>query len=194
MFVSRQRYALTAIALLAVTIGTLGWGSASSKRPQLGNWAAAATGVRVSTTDDAPTTPAGNSVHTIRRVWHPETFVELDLGEEGLTPGDTYSFGGPLFDLADKRELGFLSGTCTWTNPVNDDTMLATCQVTSTPNSRGRSLAAGNQITLQGWNDTTPVPYFRQAITGGTQRWRGVRGDVVVRLGAKIVVTFNIIE
>jgi hypothetical protein len=91
---------------------------------------------------------------------------------------DRYVFGGPLLHLRSEKRLGFLSGHCTYTNPRFRG--LAECEVTAVPTMRGRSLAAGAQITAQGWNDTVPVAFFRQAINGGTAQYAKVRGEIIV--------------
>lgn len=106
-------------------------------------------------------------------------------------PGDSYVFGGPLFDESDTHRVGFLSGHCTFTNPGANG--LAECEVTATPDEEGPSLADGAQITLQGWNDGVDVPTFRAAINGGTRQFKNARGQMIATVGDPLAITFSII-
>ena len=72
--------------------------------------------------------------------------------------------------------------------------MMATCQVTTAVHKVGEFPSAEPQITLQGFNDSTPVDHFQQAITGGSGRWRDVRGDVLVKAAKRIVLVYHIIR
>ena len=127
---------------------------------------------------------------TISTVWHVASFKTFDVAPKGLSAGDSYVFSGPLFDRTDSHRVGFLSGQCVDTNPGLHS--LATCQITATPHAHGPSLALGDQITLQGWNDDTPYP-FKQAVTGGTGIYRNVRGDVLATPGDPFRIIFRLI-
>jgi hypothetical protein len=128
---------------------------------------------------------------TIRRVWHPTVVQKVDLPPVGPSPGDQVVFGGPLYNAANTKQVGFLSGHCTSTNPTFRS--LAECEVTAVPTARGPSLAAGNQITMQGWNDNTPFP-FTQAITGGTGIYATARGQLTATPGARFLVVFQLVR
>ena len=188
--------AFVAIALAATLFGVLSGAAAGSTEygwSQLGGWASV-NGATPSTAASFPRAPRVTGAVVIHTLWHPLTFREVDLvgPKDTPNPGDSYVFGGPLFDETDTHAVGFLSGHCTFTNPHVDG--LAECEVTATPEKEGPSLADGPQITTQGWNDSVvEAPTFRQAINGGTRRFRNARGQMIVAPGDPLAITFSII-
>jgi hypothetical protein len=155
---------------------SIGWGSRSS-RPTAPNLQAASG--RLIT-----------EARTIRTVLRIGVFKTFDVGPNGVSVGDSYVFGGPLFDRTNTHRVGFLSGECVYTNPGFHS--LSTCHVTATPHEEGPSLAFGDQITLQGWNDDTPFP-FKAAVNGGTGMFRNVRGDMLAIPGDPFRIIFRLI-
>jgi hypothetical protein len=186
---------LVAIVLAASLFGVLSGaaaGSAEDGWSSLGGWASS-NGASRSTPASFPRAPRVSGALVIHTLWHPSTFRVIDLVGPKDTPnaGDSYVFGGPLFDDSDTHAVGYLSGHCTFTNPRND--ALAECEVTATPQKEGPSLADGPQITLQGWNDSVDVPTFRAAINGGTRQFQNARGQMIAAAGDPLAITFSII-
>ena len=101
---------------------------------------------------------------TIRVVEHALTDATTDTGATGDSAGDILTFANPVFDAADAKQVGSDQGycirvvvgvsyECTWT-----------------------TLLKGGQIVVQG-------PFYDAkdstlAITGGTGRYRAVRGTM----------------
>jgi hypothetical protein len=186
---------LGAIALVATLFGVFSVaaaGSAEDGWSRLGGWASV-NGSSRQTPASFPQAPRVSGAVVFHLLWHPSTFREIDLVGPKDTPnaGDSYVFGGPLYDESDTHAVGFLSGHCTFTDPRVD--ALAECEVTATPQSEGPSLADGPQITLQGWNDSVEVPTFRAAINGGTRQFKNARGQMIVGVGDPLVITLSII-
>lgn len=186
---------LVALALAASMFGVFSGAAAGSTEngwTQLGGWASV-NGASRSTPASFPRTPRVSGAVVIHRFWHPSTFRVIDLVGPKDTPnaGDSYVFGGPLFDESDTHAVGFLSGHCTFTDPRVD--ALAECEVTATPQTEGPSFADGPQITLQGWNDSVVVPTFRAAINGGTRQFQNARGQMIVAGGDPLAITFSVI-
>jgi hypothetical protein len=58
---------------------------------------------------------------------------EDDLGEEGPSVGDVYTFSGPMFDESEETELGRFDGVCTTTSsPGPNEEARRLCNVTAT--------------------------------------------------------------
>lgn len=186
---------LVAIALAATLFGVLSGAAAGSTEDgwaQLGGWASV-NGVSRSTPASFPRAPRVSGAKVLHLLWHPSTFREIDLvgPKDSPNAGDSYVFGGPLYDETDTHAVGFLSGHCTFTDPRVD--ALAECEVTATPQKEGPSLADGPQITLQGWNDSVDVSTFRAAINGGTRQFQNARGQMIVAGGNPLAITLSII-
>ena len=169
------------LAMASASTSATGWTPLTGALP---NTAAAASA-------SAASGLRGRDVVTIRRIWHPTVVQQIDLPPTGASPGDEVVFGGPLFDPTNTKQLGFLSGHCTSTNPAFR--ALAECELTAVPTAHGPSLANGNQITAQGWNDDTPLP-FKQAITGGTGIYATARGQIIATPGARFSVVFQLVQ
>jgi hypothetical protein len=189
----RSRFVLLAssVLLIGVTLVIVAASAVGSNaaRSIIGGWSG---NVSSKPAAAAPSSgPAITTARTIRTLWHSNVFRVFDVGRNGISVGDSYVFGGPLFNRDDTERIGFLSGHCTVTNPKFH--LLATCELTATPHAEGPSLAQGDQITIQGWNDDVPVESFKQSITGGTGIYQNVRGDVVVRAGNPFKVIFDLV-
>jgi len=93
-------------------------------------------------------------------------FNVLDLGKKGPSAGDEMIFHDVLVDASGKR-VGHDGFVCTVTNPVGPE---AECTLTlSLP---------GGIVTTQFLN--SPPPLKVAAITGGTGRYVGARGEVTI--------------
>ncbi len=99
----------------------------------------------------------------------PDRNTDLDLGEPGLSAGDTQVF---LDDVQrDGRTVGTGAGSCTIT-AVSESRLAVTCTGTLT-------LPEG-QLTLQGVGEEDPTvgpTSFTWAVTGGTGRYSGAAGE-----------------
>ena len=182
--------AITVLGALASGMAIAGTALATAPGAPVG-WTRTSTSPARSATPTGAPTPRlpGADVVTIRRIWRPTVVQTVDLAPSGPSPGDQTIIGGPLYDKTNTTRLGFLSGHCTTTNPSFRS--LADCELTAVPTAHGPSLAAGNQITLQGWNDDTPLP-FKQAITGGTGIYATARGQVIATPGTPFRVVFQL--
>jgi allene oxide cyclase-like protein len=99
----------------------------------------------------------------------PDRNTDLDLGESGLSPGDTQVF---LDDVQrNGRTVGTNAGSCTITT-VSESRLAVACTATLT-------LPEG-QLTFQGASDEDPAvgpTGFVWAVTGGTGRFADAGGE-----------------
>src|SRR3954452_5899512 len=97
----------------------------------------------------------------------------LDLGDQGLSPGDQPVFATAL--SRDGRPEGVTGGSCTVTSLNSDNTFTASCQATAQ--------LRGGLLTTQALVTFGPglQPRFTLAITGGTGKYSGASGEVEVR-------------
>jgi hypothetical protein len=97
----------------------------------------------------------------------------LDLGDQGLSPGDQPVFATAL--SRDARPEGVTGGSCTVTSLNSDNTFTASCQATAQ--------LRGGLLTTQALVTFRPglQPPFKLAITGGTGKYSGASGEVEVR-------------
>ncbi|HKE96671.1 MAG TPA: dirigent protein [Povalibacter sp.] len=101
---------------------------------------------------------------TIAVVEHADTDAVTDTGTKGDTAGDILTFANPVFDAANKKQIGTDQGYCVRTAVGKAWECFWTL-----------SLADG-QITVEG-------PFLDQgdsvlAITGGTGKYAGARGQM----------------
>jgi hypothetical protein len=117
----------------------------------------------------------------LRTVLSESANTDLDLGEPGLSAGDTQVF---LDDVQrGSRTVGTSAGSCTLT-AVSESRLAVACTATLT-------LPEG-QITLQGAGDEDPAvgpTGFVWAVTGGTGRFADAGGEATgnFRPGTDIV-------
>jgi hypothetical protein len=125
-------------------------------------------------------TPDRNAggVTTLRFFEHDTQRASLDLGPQGIGPGDQFIFGGDLFDHAGGRKVGHTAGQCTIFSGNATATGDAFCTTTLVLD-RG-------QITGQGLFDSAALYNRGQAVSfaivGGTGIYRNARGDGTVQL------------
>ena len=105
-----------------------------------------------------------NEHNTIHVVEHAITDTVVDIGPKGDSRGDILAFANPVFDEADKKQVGSDNGHCIRTIPGKAYECFWTV-----------FLPAG-QITVEG-------PFFDNAdsllaITGGTGVYQDVRGQM----------------
>jgi hypothetical protein len=98
---------------------------------------------------------------------------EEDLGEEGPSVGDLYTFSGPMFDESEETELGRFDGVCTTTSsPGPSEEARRLCNVTAT----FAEEREGAEIDAQGVGriEAEDVVF---AVNGGTGEFRSARGQ-----------------
>jgi hypothetical protein len=118
---------------------------------------------------------------TITVIEHATTDTTTDTGATGDSVGDILTFANDVFDAADATKVGTDNGYCLRT--VKGAAF--ECNWTT--------FLAGGQITVEG-------PFFDAkdsalAITGGTGRFRGARGEMELHSregGAKFAFVFHI--
>ena len=118
---------------------------------------------------------------TITVIEHATTDTTTDTGAKGDSVGDILTFANEVFDAADTTKVGTDNGYCLRTVAG----AAYECNWTT--------FLAGGQITVEG-------PFFDAkdstlAITGGTGRYRGARGEMKLRSrenGAKFAFVFHI--
>jgi Allene oxide cyclase len=136
---------VTLAAAAALTIGAI-LATASSARPS-----------RARTT--------GATVHVVE---HAITDTEIPTGGGKDVKGNILTFNNPVFDAADKKQVGHDEGFCTRIAPKQG---IWECLWTT--------FLKGGQITVQGpFYDTRNSVL---SITGGTGAYRSTRGQMVLR-------------
>lgn len=138
--------------------------------------AALASLVTAGAAHSAPTTsndrdnPVGRTIRLFERDTQQ---ANIDLGDPGAGPGDLFVFSGDLNDTtATGARIGRAYGSCSTTSGDAKTPGFLLCNITLTlPEGQIETQAAYDSLALFGG---TAVPL---AITGGTGRFRGVRGD-----------------
>jgi hypothetical protein len=134
----------------------------------------------------APSVKRGGGAHrgqgrTITVIEHATTDTTTDTGAKGDSVGDILTFANEVFDATDTTKAGTDNGYCLRTVAGT----AYECNWTT--------FLAGGQITVEG-------PFFDAkdstlAITGGTGRYRGARGEMELHSrdnGAKFTFVFHI--
>lgn len=103
----------------------------------------------------------------------------IDRAPRGPSNGDLVLLRGDLLDPKTRARVGTEIGTYVMVDSRNENRSLV--NVVFTPNARTK-LAKADQITMQTIFDTAPPPQIG-AITGGTGRYRGARGQIVSKEG-----------
>ena len=120
---------------------------------------------------------------TITVIEHATTDITTDTGAKGDSVGDILTFANEVFDAADATKVGTDNGYCLRT--VTGAGAAYECNWTT--------FLDGGQITVEG-------PFFDAkdstlAITGGTGRFRGARGEMELQSrekGAKFAFVFHL--
>jgi hypothetical protein len=123
---------------------------------------------------------------------NPENKV-LDLGAKGPTQGDIRVTNAPLYDESGKERIGRFDLFCAITDPADEPSEkahMAQCTKTFT--------LPGGQISVQGveaYPNLSGLAPGVNAISGGTGRYAGVRGEQRFEVrGKKVIDTFHFIE
>jgi hypothetical protein len=117
----------------------------------------------------------------------------LDLGPQGATHGDMRVVNAPLYDESGKHKVGRLDQYCVTTDPADEPSEkahMAECTATIT--------LPGGEISVQGVRSYPKLSGLPsrgvEAISGGTGKYAGVRGEVVLETRAKkVIATFHFI-
>src|SRR5918998_227348 len=116
---------------------------------------------------------------------------EADLGEEGPSVGDLYTFSGPLLDESENTELGRFDGECaTTSSPGPSAEARRLCNVTATFVEERE----GAEIEAQGVGriEAEDVVF---AVTGGTGEFRDASGQATFEYEERedgIVITYEV--
>jgi hypothetical protein len=134
----------------------------------LGATAALTVGSVLATTSSAKPSRARATGATVHVVEHAITDTEIPTGGGKDVKGNILTFNNPVFDAADKKQVGHDEGFCTRVAPAQG---IWECLWTT--------FLAGGQITVQGpFYDTRNSVL---SITGGTGAYRNMRGEMVLR-------------
>ena len=122
----------------------------------------------------------------------PENKV-LDLGAQGPTQGDIRVTNAPIYDESGKERIGRFDLFCAITDPADESSEkahMAQCTKTFT--------LPGGQISVQGleaYPNLSGLSPGVNAISGGTGKYSGVRGEQRFEVrGKKVIDTFHFIE
>jgi predicted secreted Zn-dependent protease len=118
----------------------------------------------------------------------------VDLGAQGPSHGDMRVFSVTLYNESGKEKVGRLDAFCVVTDPAdepNERAHMAECTYTYT--------LPGGEISVQGVNAypklPEPAPRSVDAITGGTGKYVGVRGERRFEThGNKVTDTLHLID
>ena len=130
--------------------------------------AALAVGAILATGSSAAPSRARTAGATVHVVEHAITDTEIPTGGGKDVKGNILTFNNPVFDAADKKQVGHDEGFCTRIAPKQG---IWECLWTT--------FLKGGQITVQGpFYDTRNSVL---SITGGTGNYRSARGEMVLR-------------
>jgi allene oxide cyclase len=130
--------------------------------------AALTIGAILATASSAEPSRAHTTQATVHVVEHAITDTEIPTGGGKDVKGNILTFNNPVFDAADKKQVGHDEGFCTRLAPAQG---IWECLWTT--------FLARGQITVQGpFYDTRNSVL---SITGGTGAYRNMRGEMVLR-------------
>jgi len=117
----------------------------------------------------------------------------LDLGPQGPSQGDMRVTNAPLYNATGKERIGRFDLLCAITDPADESAEkahMAQCTKTFT--------LPGGEISVQGveaYPNLSALAPGVNAISGGTGKYAGVRGEQRFELrGKKVVDTFHFID
>ena len=118
----------------------------------------------------------------------------VDLDPQGATQGDMRVVNAPLYNQSGKQKVGRFDLFCVSTDPAdeaNEKYHMAQCTYTYT--------LAGGEITAQGVSAFPKLskipPTAVDAVSGGTGKYAGVRGEVSLQTRAnKAISTFHFVD
>jgi hypothetical protein len=118
----------------------------------------------------------------------------VDLDPQGSSQGDMRVVNAPLYNASGKQKVGRFDLVCVSTDPAeeaNEKYHMAQCTYTYT--------LAGGEITAQGVSAFPKLskipPTVVDAVSGGTGKYAGVRGEVSLQTRAnKAISTFHFVD
>ena len=117
----------------------------------------------------------------------------VDLGPQGPTQGDAIVQNAPLYNATGQERIGRFDLFCAITDPADESSEkahMAQCTKTFT--------LPGGQISVQGleaYPNLSGLSPGVNAISGGTGKYSGVRGEQRFEVrGKKVIDTFHFIE
>jgi hypothetical protein len=144
----RKSFVLVSIALLLVIVVAANTLATSHMRAQA-----------------APAAPAVQGSNVVHVVEHAITDTVVDVGPKGDSVGDLLPFANPVFDAADKKQVGTDNGNCIRT------------VVGKAYECNWTTILSGGQLTVEG-------PYYDSgtdsmlSIIGGTGIYKNARGQM----------------
>jgi hypothetical protein len=118
----------------------------------------------------------------------------VDVGDRGLSHGDARVVNAPLYDEGGKHKVGRIDVYCVTTDPADEpeeEASMAECFLTYT--------LPGGEIDTQSVTAfprlPAPPPKAIDAITGGTKKYEGARGEAAAETrGKRTFITFHFID
>jgi hypothetical protein len=153
---SVRKYAIPAVVIAALASGGAAFANSHSPRPS-----------------------RGKARFTVIKLFAPTAQLKLiDLGDPGFSLGDESVFSDNLLTRRNGSMVGFDGGVCTVARVANAATLTGTLQCLVTFSLNGGQIAtqAMNRLTNGQFTGTQPA-----AVTGGTGRFRGAKGEVAVQ-------------
>jgi hypothetical protein len=171
---SRLLIVLTMVVLLVLAIGVVGAVSASPD-------------------DDEEDNNKKEAHTTLTVVTKTPELKAIDLGPQGPTLGDIRVTNAPLYNATGTKRIGRFDLFCVLTDPADEpveNANMAECTKTFT--------LPGGEISVQGVEAyptlSTPAP-GEDAITGGTGKYAGVRGEQRFEpRRTRVINTFHFID
>jgi hypothetical protein len=173
----RVRVLLVAMAVVGMALGIIAvLGAVSSASPN--------------NTDDDHRNHKGRTLTVVGK--NPQS-KGLDLGAQGPTQGDLVVINARIYDESAKERIGRFDMLCAITDPADESSEkahMAQCTKTFT--------LPGGQISVQGveaYPNLSGLAPGVNAISGGTGKYAGVRGEQRFEVrGKKVIDTFHFIE
>ena len=141
----------------------------------------------------SPNNNPNAKARTLTVVTKPREIEVVDLEPPGPSHGDLRVVNAPLYNESGKERIGRFDLFCVTTDPADE------------PNERAHMVECtyaytlpGGEISAQGVRAypklSEPVPRSVDALSGGTGKYAGVRGEVHVETrGTKVTSTFHFI-
>jgi hypothetical protein len=142
-----------------------------------GRWAAGAVAIALATSAGAAlATTDGGVKHEATRLHFlvKESFNVIERAPKGPSNGDVLYITGDLLDPKTQKVVGYEAGKCLVVDAANQ--ARAVCDIVFTPRAT-TALSGAEKVTAQGIFDDVPSP-DTVAITGGTGRYVGARGQI----------------
>ena len=176
VFSTRLRVLLMAMVMVGMALGVI--------------WVLGAVGYASPNDNDDHSDDKGRILTVVTKT--PENKV-VDLGPQGPSQGDMRVLNAPLYNATGKERIGRFDLFCAITDPADESSekaLMAECTKTFT--------LPGGEISVQGVEAyptlSAPAP-GEDAITGGTGKYTGVRGEQRFEpRRTRVINTFHFID